>query len=151
MDEKADPVDIMAMISQVDLFRSLNESHRSYLARCTGTSRYRAGDVIIRQGEEGNHLSIIVSGRVEVRRERPGRESIVLNELGPGQFVGEMALLDDRPRTATVVALEDTLCLTLYKWHFRVQLESHPEMAIAILPEISRRWRGALDRLTGVA
>ncbi len=75
----------------------------------------------------------------------------MLDELVAGQFFGEMALLDDRPRTATVVALEDTVCLTLYKWHFRVELESHPEMAIAILPEISRRWREALDRLAVVA
>ena len=144
-------MDVMALISQVDLFRSLNESHRSYLARCTGTSQYQAGDVIIRQGEQGSHLSIIVSGRVQVRRERPGREPIVLDELVAGQFVGEMALLDDRPRTATVVALEDTSCLVLSKWHFRVELESHPEMALAILPEISRRWREALDRLAVVA
>ena len=140
----------MALISQVDLFRSLNESHRSYLAKCTGTSEYQAGDVILRQGEEGNHLSVIVSGRVEVQRERPGRDPLVIDQLGAGQFFGEMALLDDRPRTATIVALEDTLCLTLYKWHFRVQLESHPEIAIAILPELSRRWRGALDRLAAV-
>ncbi len=144
-------MDMMELISQVDLFRSLNDSHRSYLAKCTGTSQYHAGDVIIRQGEEGTHLSIIVSGRVEVRRERPGREPLVLHDLVAGQFFGEMALLDDRPRTATVIALEDTLCLTLYKWHFRVELESHPEMAIAILPEISRRWRQALDRLAAVA
>jgi CRP/FNR family cyclic AMP-dependent transcriptional regulator len=144
-------VDVLALISQVDLFRGLNESHRGHLANCTGTTQYQAGDVIITQGEEGTHLSIIVSGRVEVRRERAGREPIVLDELTPGQFFGEMALLDDRPRTATVVALEDTLCLTLYKWHFRVELESHPEMAIEILPEISRRWRQALDRLAAVA
>jgi CRP-like cAMP-binding protein len=144
-------VDVLALISQVDLFRSLNESHRTYLANCTGTSQYKAGDVIIRQGEEGSHLSIIVSGRVQVRRERVGGEPLVLDEFTAGQFFGEMALLDDRPRTATVVALEDTTCLTLSKWHFRVELESHPEMAIAILPEISRRWREALDRLAVVA
>ena len=144
-------MDVMALLSQVDLFSNLHESHRSYLAKCTGTTRYQAGDVIIRQGDEGTHLSIIVSGRVEVRRERPGRDTLVLDELGPGQFFGEMALLDARPRTATVVALEDTECLELYKWLFRVELESHPEMAIAILPEIARRWRQALDRLAAVA
>ncbi|MDB5076599.1 MAG: hypothetical protein JWO42_2778 [Chloroflexi bacterium] len=141
----------MELLAQVDLFRGLDESHRSRLANCTGTAHYQAGDVIITQGEEGTHLSIVVSGRVQVIRERAGREPIVLDELGPGKFVGEMALLDDRPRTATVIALEDTACLTLFKWHFRVELESHPDMAIAILPEISRRWRQALERLAAVA
>jgi CRP-like cAMP-binding protein len=144
-------VDVKELLSQVDLFRGLNDSHLGHLAVCTGTTQYQAGDVIITQGEEGTHLCVIVSGRVEVRRERAGREPMVLDELGPGQFFGEMALLDNRPRTATVVALEDTLCLTLFKWLFRVELESHPEMAIAILPEISRRWRRALDRLAAVA
>ncbi len=50
MDGKAIPVDVMALISEVDLFRSLNESHRSYLAKCTGTSQYQAGDVIHQAG-----------------------------------------------------------------------------------------------------
>jgi CRP-like cAMP-binding protein len=61
-----------------------------------------------------------------------------------------MALLDDRPRTATVVALEDTFCLTLWSGHFHVQLEAHPEMALALLPEIWRRWRRAMDSLEAI-
>lgn len=146
-----DDAEVMALISQVDLFRSLDESQRGYLARCTGTHQYREGEEIIRQGEKGFHLSVIVSGRVQVQRERPDREPLVIDELSPGLFFGEMALLDDRPRTATVVALEDTLCLTLWSGHFRVQLESHPEMALALLPELSRRWRQAVERLAAVA
>jgi CRP-like cAMP-binding protein len=75
---------------------------------------------------------------------------MVLDQLGPGLFFGEMALLDDRPRTATIVALEDTTCLTLWSGHFRVQLESHPEMALALLPELARRWRNSLARLAAL-
>jgi CRP-like cAMP-binding protein len=146
-----DEAEVTALISQVDLFRSLDERQRDRLARITGTHQYREGEVIIRQGEKGHHLSVIVSGRVEVQRERPDREPLVIDELGPGRFFGEMALLDDRPRTATVVALEDTTCLTLWGGHFRVQLESHPEMALALLPEISRRWRQNVDRLAAIS
>jgi len=58
-----------------------------------------------------------------------------------------MALLDDYPRSATVVARENTACLTLSKWHFLSELESHPEIAVAILPVISRRLRGTLELL----
>lgn len=146
-----DSADTLALISRVDLFRVLTEGQRRNLAQVAGTHLYQAGEVIFTQGESGAHLMIVASGRVEVVRERPDGAQYVLNQLGPGLFFGEMAILDDCPRTATVTALEDTLILALWSGHFRVQLDAHPEMALAILPEISRRWRQALDRLNAIA
>ncbi len=129
------------LVAQVGLFHSLNKKHIAQLARCATVQRYEPGQVIVSQGDTGLGLYVIGSGKVEVRRERPGQEPVVLNTLGPGQFFGEMALLDDYPRSATVVATEPTECLTLAKWHFLAELESHPEMALPMLTVLSRRLR----------
>jgi CRP/FNR family cyclic AMP-dependent transcriptional regulator len=135
------------LVAQVGLFRSLNKKHIAQLARSTTTQKYDAGQVIVSQGDAGVGLYIIASGKVDVRRERSGQEPVIVNTLGPGQFFGEMALLDDYPRSATVAAREATECLTLTKWHFLAELESHPEMALPMLSVLSRRLRDTLAQL----
>jgi CRP/FNR family cyclic AMP-dependent transcriptional regulator len=139
------------LLSQVGLFRGLNQKHLTHLARCMTVERFESGQVIIRQGEAGQALYIVASGSVEVRRERPGDEPLVLNTLGKGQFFGEMALLDDYPRSATIVTREPTECLTLWKGHFLVELNGHPDIAVPMLFEVSRRLRGTLQQLEAQA
>ena len=90
---------------------------------------------------------IIRSGRCEVLQRRGG-EQVRLGELGPGDFFGEMALLDEFPRSATVRAIEPTTCLGLTRWHFRGILESHPQIALAILPVLTKRLRNAERQAT---
>ena len=139
------------LVSQVSLFRGLNERHLAHLAKSMKVEHFEPGQVIIAQGEVGQALYVVVSGSVEVRRERPGGTPVVLDTLGAGHFVGEMALLDDAPRSATVIAREPTECLTLWKWHFLVELEGHPEIAVEMLPEVSYRLRRALQQLEAQA
>ena len=141
------------LVARVALFRGLNKKHIAQLARSAQWQHYAPGQVIVRQGDTGVGLYIVGSGVVEVRRERAEADggAIVLNTLGPGQFFGEMALLDDYPRSATVAAREQTECLTLTKWHFLAELDLHPEMAAAMLPEMSRRLRAALQQLEAQA
>lgn len=139
------------LLSRVSLFHSLNKKHIAQLARSTTTQTYEPGQVIVAQGDTGLGLYVIASGSVDVRKERPGHEPVTLNTLGPGQVFGEIALLDDYPRSATVVAHETTQCLTLSKWHFLAELESHPEIAVAVLPIVSRRLRDTLTLLESQA
>ncbi|HZS88341.1 MAG TPA: cyclic nucleotide-binding domain-containing protein [Chloroflexota bacterium] len=134
------------LLARVDLFRSLNKKHLAQVARLAERQQYAPGQVIVKQGDTGLGLYVIVSGSVDVQQERAGAEPINLNSLGPGDFFGEMALLDDYPRSATVIAREPTECLTLSKWHFLAELESHPEMALPLLPVLSRRLRAAMLR-----
>ena len=135
------------LVAQVDIFRSLDKRHLGHLARSAKLERYGPGEVIISQGDVGQVLHIIVSGSVEVRRERAGQTPVVLNTLRSGQFFGEMALLDDYPRSATIVALEETTCLTLWKWHFLIALEAHPDIAVAMLPPLAHRLRQIVQQL----
>jgi CRP-like cAMP-binding protein len=140
-------VDTEQLLARVGLFGSLNKRHLAQLARLATRQQYAPDQVIVRQGDTGLGLYVIASGRAEVRDERPGQDARVLNTLGPGEFFGEMALLDDYPRSATVIACEPTECITLTKWHFLAELESHPEMALVLLPVLSRRVRTTMQQM----
>jgi CRP-like cAMP-binding protein len=141
-------MDAEELLARVTLFRSLNKRQIGTLARFAASQQYAPSQVIVQQGDTGVGLFVIASGRVEVRQDAQGGGlARVLRTLGPGDYFGEMALLDDAPRSASVVAIEPTECLTLTKWHFLAQLEQHPEMALPMLPVLSRRVRAAEDRL----
>lgn len=140
-------MDTEELLGRVGLFSSLNKKHLAQLARGATRQHYAPGQVIVRQGDTGLGLYVIATGIVEVRKEHPDQGSTLLNVLGPGDFFGEMALLDDYPRSATVVAREQAECVTLTKWHFLAELESHPEMALPLLPILSRRVRDSMQQM----
>ena len=104
----------------------------------------------MRQGDTGVGAFIIRSGKVDIVQERDGKE-IKLATLGPGDVVGEMALLDEFPRSASVRAAEPTTALGIQRWHFKGILESHPQLALALLPILTRRIRAAEGSLPGQA
>ncbi|HEX6139434.1 MAG TPA: cyclic nucleotide-binding domain-containing protein [Candidatus Limnocylindria bacterium] len=104
-----------------------------------GTQRsYRAGELIIRQGDPASALYIILSGRVAVEREEDGRCDLVM-EIGSSSFFGEAALIDNAPRNASVRALEATECLLLVSWEFTALVRESPEVADVLLRELIRR------------
>ncbi len=97
------------------------------------------------QGHGGEGFFIVVSGKAEAIRERSDGTKAVVNTFGPTDFFGELALLDEGIRTASVVTKEDTTCLALTSWDFLGTLKEDAEMAIVILQELARRFRVALD------
>jgi CRP-like cAMP-binding protein len=104
---------------------------------------YEPGQIIVTQGTPGQAFYTVISGRVEIVRD--GKS---LGAFGPGDFFGEMSLLDQAPRSATIRALETTKCLMLSSWDFRALLEKHPSIAIKLLEVLSRRLRVADERMT---
>jgi len=96
---------------------------------------FPADRVIVRQGEIGTGFFVVVDGRVRVIRD--GEELAV---LGPGEFFGELSVLDGKPRVAQVVTVEPTRCLALASWDFEAAVLANPTLALAIL-------RGLADRL----
>jgi CRP-like cAMP-binding protein len=102
---------------------------------------------MVPQGKEGVGLFVLVSGKAEVVREGPDGSTNKLNELGPTDFFGELALLDGGPHTASVVALEETECLVLAHWEFIAKLKLDTEMVEVILQEVVRRFHRALQTM----
>ena len=127
-------------LRKVPLFEDLDERSVAAIANAVVEQSYAAGQEILREGDSGVGAFIIRSGRVQVFQKRGG-EQVKLGEFGPGDFFGEMALLDEFPRSATVKAVEPTTCVGLTRWHFHGILESHPQIALGILPVLTKRLR----------
>ena len=129
-------------LKRVSWFEDLDKSSLEAIGNAAVEQSYQPGQYIMRQGDTGVGAFIIRSGKVEVLQERDGKE-VSLATLGPGDVVGEMALLDEFPRSATATAVEPTTALGIQRWHFKGILESHPQLALALLPILSRRIRSA--------
>jgi len=127
---------IVEMLQKAPLWSGLTEKELKVIARAFKELKYENGDVIVRKGEAGIGFYLIVDGTVEVRTD--GR---VLSKLGPGQFFGEMSLLDGQPRSADVVALEQSRCLALTSWNFNSIVSDYPKIALKMLQESVRRSR----------
>ncbi len=129
-------------LKRVPMFEDLDKRSLEAIANAAVEQKYDARQEIMRQGDIGVGAFIIRSGKVEVVQDKDGQPHR-LATLGPGEMFGEMALLDEFPRSASVRALEPTTLLGLQRWHFRGILESHPQIALAILPVLTRRLRNA--------
>lgn len=130
------PADAVGMLESVPLFRSLKKPQLKGLADSAKEKSFAAGATIVREGEEGIGFYLIRSG--EARVERGGK---VVATLGPGQFFGEMALLDQQPRTADVRAVGAVTCLVLSPWEFWSAVGDEPEVLRTLLKETVRRLR----------
>ena len=142
-----DPLDVLRT---VPLFRQVPESDLLALAGLVRERRQPRGSMILTQGDEGEALFLIRSGQVKVTVVAEDGREVILSVLGAGSFFGEMALLDDEPRSAHVFAMEDSVLLSLRREDFRAQLARSPELGIALLRELSRRLRRADDTITGL-
>jgi CRP/FNR family cyclic AMP-dependent transcriptional regulator len=140
-------MDTVNFLSKVLLFKSLNKKQLEQLSSWLVKREFGAGQTIVEQGKGGEGFFIIVSGKAEATRVRSDGTKVVVNQFGPTDYFGELALLDDGLRTATVVATEKVECLVLVRWDFLAKLETNADMAVKILQELARRFRLALDAL----
>lgn len=131
-----------AFIRRVPIFSACTPAEVEAIAATMQEQAYEPGQIIVTQGTPGQAFYLVVSGRVELLRD--GRS---LGAFGPGDFFGEMALLDQAPRSATVRAVDPTSCLMLSSWDFKALLERQPSIAVKLLEVLSRRLRAADERL----
>ncbi len=140
-----DPKEIASLLERVPLFLGLSRKHLERLARRVVEREYPEGRIIVEQNKGGEGFFLLVEGAAEVVRERTDGNKVVVNKLGENDFFGELALLDEGLRTASVVTTEPTRCLVLTRWDFLATLQEDCSMAVPILQEMARRFRLALD------
>ncbi|GAC1388870.1 MAG: hypothetical protein NVS4B12_12030 [Ktedonobacteraceae bacterium] len=129
-------------LASVDLFSSLNKKELQTLAKSSQERTYSAGTKLFSQGDSGAGLYILKSGKVSISQTSgSGGAEKEINTVGAGEAFGEMALLDDHPRSATVTAVEDVAALLLPVWEFRGIIKAHPDIALKLLATLSRRLR----------
>jgi CRP/FNR family transcriptional regulator, cyclic AMP receptor protein len=126
------------VLADVPLFANLNRRHLRKVAGQGRIRRIHEGASIVRAGEPGDMLYVVLDGEVSVRRR--GLPPIA---LGMGSFFGELALLDEGPRGATVVASTPVVCLTIGRTRFLKLLHGEPAIAVAVLREVARRLQAA--------
>ena len=143
----ADVKETVGFLNRVPLFRGLKKRQLERLAKRFVQRKYAAGEAIVTQDKGGEGFFVVVSGQAEAIRERADGTRVVVNTFGPTDFLGELALLDEGPRTASVVTTEATECLVLTRWDFLGVLREDVDMAVTILEELARRFRMALDVL----
>jgi CRP-like cAMP-binding protein len=127
-------VDLDQQLASVPLLAGLEPKVRRRLAETGKRRTYQPDEVIVREGTTGTALYIVLSGRARV--ERDGK---TIAELNTGDFFGELALIEEHPRSATVVASDQTDCLLFVAWEFTSLLEEHPEIAVPIMRELIHR------------
>ncbi len=121
---------------KVPLFNGLSKKELKLVANLVREQRYAPGSVIVKEGASGQGLYVVQEGAVSVRK--GGRR---VARLGPGDFFGEMSILDSGPRTASVEADTETVCLTLASWEIKPLLMDHASITYKMLLEVVRRVR----------
>jgi len=139
MAKQTDPK--LTRIASVPLFTGFNRREIEAVGRLMDEVEVKDGRVLMREGAAGREFFIVVSGTVRV--ERNGRK---INELGPGDFMGEIALIDRGPRTATVIAAEPCRLLVLDIGGFRTLVSKYPSVQGKIMKALAERLREAQPR-----
>ena len=130
---------VSRILEEVPLFQSLNEQELELLAENVTTTRYRPTDIIMREGESGDSLLVIINGLVDVVRPRPGSRAGKVSRLGLGQCIGEMSLLTGRARSATVQAVTDCEVVEIPKESVNQLFEQRTELVDELARIMSER------------
>ncbi len=144
-------MDVVEMLERQPLFAGLDREDLAALAQVAHVERYPKGHLLCEKGSPGQALYIVRSGRVRIfTTDKEGRE-VALNICGPGDFIGELSLLDGLPHSASAATLEPSELVLLEREAFLSQLETHPRIALRVLAAISMRLRVTTQRAERMA
>lgn len=128
-------------LREVPLFSEMDEQEVAGIREIMDEMKFKAGKVIIREGETGDLFYVITEGRVEVIVRDADGSDVVLHQAGPGDFFGELSMLTNEPRSARIRAVEDVTTLVLERAEFFNFLRTHTHAAIDVLVELGGRLR----------
>lgn len=143
--------DNRVLLQRVPLFSVLNAAHLELLARVALRKALPKARAVFVAGESSQFLYVILSGRVKVQMSDAEGKEVILAVLGAGEFFGEMALIDEQPRSASVITLDPCEFLTVNKDDFRVCLDGNAEMAMLIMRGLVKRLREADRKIESLA
>jgi CRP-like cAMP-binding protein len=130
-------------LATVPLFKGLDADEMAKFAELLRDKSYPKGSVILFEDDPGDALFIVRAGRVKVVLVAEDGREVILGILGPAEHFGELSLIDDQPRSAHVIAMEESTLLVLRRDDFRRRVEQNPSVAWSLLGELSRRLRRA--------
>lgn len=135
------------LLRSVPMFAELASDALVEVATTAVPRSFAAGEMVFRKGDDGDTCYVVSSGRVRAVREHADGRSITLATFGPGEFFGELSLLDRERRSATVEAVEDSEAVAILGGDLRRVLRADPELALGMLAALGRRLRETNERL----
>ncbi len=145
-------LDILACLKNIPTFSEVPEAALSTLADSATRKSFPKNSLVIMEGDPAGPLFIILTGKVRVHLDSEAGKSITLSIQKSGSYFGELALLDDQPRSASVSTLEPTLCALIPRNAFMNWLQAHPEdAALGVMRGLTRRIRILTDNVRGLA
>lgn len=138
---------VVDILRRVPLFAHVGDEELGRLAAMARERPYPRNSVIVFADDPGDALYVVAAGQVKVVLVGEDGREVILAVLGPGDFFGELALIDDEPRSAHVMAMDDARLLVLRRDDFERVLEAYPRIALALLRALSRRLRRADDQI----
>ena len=141
---------VATTLQAIPLFEHLAEDELGRVAQLTRQRKYPKGSVILFEDDPGDALYVVVSGHVKVVLIGEDGREVILATLADRDFFGEMSLIDDEPRSAHVIAMEDSNLLVLRRDDFQRCLEETPRIAIGLLRALTKRLRSADSKIGGL-
>lgn len=138
---------IVPILQRVPLFSQLGAAELQRVVDVARERSYPKNSVILFEDDPGDALYVVATGQVKVVLIGEDGREVILSVMGPGEFFGEMSLLDDEPRSAHVIAMEDSALAVLRREDFESLLTQTPQIALALLREMSRRLRRADEKV----
>jgi CRP-like cAMP-binding protein len=133
--------DVVETLKRVPLFAGVKGRDLGRLAKVMSERTFAEGEAITTEGQSGVGFFVIEHGNATV-----SLKGEILRTLGPGDHIGEIALIDEGPRSATVTATTDLSCRGMAAWEFRSFVQEHPEVAWPLLQTLAARFREAEGR-----
>jgi CRP/FNR family cyclic AMP-dependent transcriptional regulator len=138
------------VLRKVPLFASLSSVDLQAFADLCRERSYPRGSVIVFEDDPGDAMYLVGSGQVKVVLIAEDGREVILSVLGEGAVFGEMSVIDEEPRSAHVIAMEDSVLVVLRREDFQNRLRHSPDVSIALLKELSRRLRRADETIANL-
>ena len=142
---------MIQFLRQIPLFSSLKDEEIEAIYKLSVTKKCPKDAIILLEEEEGDTLFVILKGKVKVTTFSESGKEVIFSILNEGDFFGDMSLLDGKPRSATVISIEESELRLIRRSDFNKLIETHPGIALRLLEELTSRLRKADERIESLA
>lgn len=141
----------MSLLKNVSIFEGLTDEELATIEELCVVRNYPKNSILINEGDESNSMYVVESGKVKVFVSDTNGKEFVLNTQGPGSYFGELSLLDDSRRSASVVTTERTTLRIIYKADFEKILAEYPNISITLLKNLTKKIRDLTENVKSLA
>ena len=130
--------DIIDCLNNIALFDKLIPNELETISKYMYTIKITKGKILFNEGDKGDHVCFIIDGKLDVIKKSGDNDTVVISTLSKGRSIGDMSIIDNFPRSATIKAQTDSKLVTLPRKNFDIILDEHPRIGIKILKGMTR-------------